>query len=72
MVCGVKLFLFFFVVCRRPCLLFFFLVYFNCLFSVAVWYQYFSSPSQLVLAVVTCCLGGAIGLLGSAALKLTQ
>ena len=32
----------------------------------------FSSPSQLVLAVVTCCMGGAVVLLGSAAVKLTQ
>ena len=40
--------------------------------EVYVWCQYFSSPSQLVLAVVTCCMGGAVVLLGSAAAKLTQ
>ena len=66
------LFFFFFSVWRSPCLLFFFLVYFSCSFWVEVWYQCFSSPSQLVLAVVTCYMGGAVVLLGSAAVKLTQ
>ena len=33
---------------------------------------FFLVPSQLVLAVVTCCMGGAVVLLDSVAVKLTQ